>query len=788
MRPGRLVIGAFVVFGVALMWTPRVQGTNGLLWMVDNTAPDPFERLGAAVSAGNPVTPARVIMGMPGYVQNGVPVGAVLVRRADTGGDFMTIVNPDPNAGDEFGAAVAWRAPDYIMVGAPGDDTNGQDAGAIYILNGNGGGIVHVFRGVVAGDRLGTSVAFAPDGEGNINTLGGAPGADTPGAVDAGKVYLFSNTLGTLLVTCTNPSPTAGDQFGTSVAILGTNFLVGAPLADRGAVDTGAAYLMSGATSGSCPVLTQFAKPGPIHAGDQFGQSVTAVGSNVLIGAPFGQQGPTGPGGAYLFDGGGALVSQVAAPRPAAIDGFGWSVAAAGSNFIVGAPYDSAAVSESGVAYLFDGPSGIVLETVPNPRPGVSNRFGRAVTYAHGDLLIGSPGYASVASFQGAAYLVGVSCSDGVLGAGEGCDDGNMIDGDCCSSACQTEPPGPCDDQNLCTVGDTCVNGACVGSCAGGTQCLGPCGENYVCQVAGGSCVCGAPPPPTSTTTTTTSTSTTTTLASVHLTTPTTGALLTDYTVLVQGTVQGPANAEMAVTVNGTAAASAGGQFAAEIGLSDGPLAITAVARDASGNVLGQDTVSVTVQLPSTEPILVFEPSPAIGTAPLSVTFVASSSVPTVSVVLDADGDGVPDLESTTTDDLTFTYQSPGVYIASLTVTDTANVTHQATRVVQVLSASALDALLQAKWTGLKDALRTGDVAGACEYIALDKRERYATMFDALTIPLADIDQILTNIVFVKQEGVHIEYTMDVPEGADTVSSIVLFVLDEDGIWRLRFL
>jgi cysteine-rich repeat protein len=52
-------------------------------------------------------------------------------------------------------------------------------------------------------------------------------------------------------------------------------------------------------------------------------------------------------------------------------------------------------------------------------------------------------------------------CGDGLLGAGEECDDGNLADGDCCTSQC-TVPPS-CDDGSVCTVNDHCDAGVCVG-------------------------------------------------------------------------------------------------------------------------------------------------------------------------------------------------------------------------------------------------------------------------------------------------------------------------------------
>lgn len=66
-------------------------------------------------------------------------------------------------------------------------------------------------------------------------------------------------------------------------------------------------------------------------------------------------------------------------------------------------------------------------------------------------------------------------CGDGTVDPGEECDDGNLIDGDCCSSACLHEADGsPCDDGLYCTATDTCSAGTCVGDgnvCDDGVDC-----------------------------------------------------------------------------------------------------------------------------------------------------------------------------------------------------------------------------------------------------------------------------------------------------------------------------
>ena len=86
------------------------------------------------------------------------------------------------------------------------------------------------------------------------------------------------------------------------------------------------------------------------------------------------------------------------------------------------------------------------------------------------------------------------SCGNGHVDAGEQCDDGNSVDGDCCSSTCQFEPfDSPCNDHNPCTAGDRCTGtGLCwFDSCHTGTGCI--CGAQ--CTGNNGGCTCGGPGP-----------------------------------------------------------------------------------------------------------------------------------------------------------------------------------------------------------------------------------------------------------------------------------------------------
>jgi hypothetical protein len=110
-----------------------------------------------------------------------------------------------------------------------------------------------------------------------------------------------------------------------------------------------------------------------------------------------------------------------------------------------------------------------------------------------------------------------------------------------------------------------------------------------------------------------------------------------------------------------------------------------------------------------------------------------------------------------------------------------------ATAIIQVLDVDQLDALLQNKWNAMKNALRVGDTAAAASYLVLSKQAFYQNIFNNLTIPFASIDQYLPNITLVDQTESSIEYEMTRTEGPDQVTYMVLFVLDDDGVWRIKF-
>jgi hypothetical protein len=277
------------------------------------------------------------------------------------------------SADDRFGTSVSGAGDvnndgyDDVVVGAPFDDSNGTDSGAVRVLSGLNGSVLYTFNGVSAGDHFGWSVSGAGDvnNDGYSDIIIGAPLADSNG-VDSGFVYVFSIEDFSSLFSLHGDS--AGDNFGWSVSDAGDvngdgygDVIIGAPLDDNSGVDGGSARVVSG-SNGS--ILSAF---NGVGAGDHFGLSVSGAGDvngdsygDVIVGAPLNDGNGTDSGGAYIYSGNsGNIILGVGGN---AGDQLGWSVSSAGdmdgdgfSEAIAGSPFaDNAGKIDAGSAKIIN--------------------------------------------------------------------------------------------------------------------------------------------------------------------------------------------------------------------------------------------------------------------------------------------------------------------------------------------------------------------------------------------------------------------------------------------------
>ncbi|MGB5259848.1 MAG: hypothetical protein WBO34_04920 [Gammaproteobacteria bacterium] len=208
-----------------------------------------------------------------------------------------------------FGIDVAVSG-DLVAVGASGDDQASLEAGAVYVFNRVTGwaqeekilgqGFLELFGNAVDIDGT-TLVAGAPGATVNTQLNAGLVRAyDRP----SGPPWTLAATLLPLLADNLTPDSSAGDLFGSAVAIdLGVtkdHIAVGSYLNDDGSNDAGAAYLYQDTGSG----WGQLAKLNASDAAgsDLFGVSVAVDSDTAIIGAEDKDVAQTADGAIYSYE------------------------------------------------------------------------------------------------------------------------------------------------------------------------------------------------------------------------------------------------------------------------------------------------------------------------------------------------------------------------------------------------------------------------------------------------------------------------------------------------------
>jgi len=240
-----------------------------------------------------------------------------------------------------------------------------------------------------------------------------------------------------------HPNPN-WDQFGFSVVYENENVIVSAAADDVGALESGAVYIFDKSGTLQLTLLN----PYPSSAAN-FGNSISADGDNVLVGAWRDNLGATASGVAYLFNlttcdadisNGGVAADGICEgptlsfenPTPVSGDHFGQSVSINGANVLIGSDDDTGAI-DAGAAYLFDittcdddttnGVAGDdVCETATltllNPTPVASDNFGDSVSVWGNGLVIGTNGYDSGVNNSGAVYYFDLTTCDADISNG----------------------------------------------------------------------------------------------------------------------------------------------------------------------------------------------------------------------------------------------------------------------------------------------------------------------------------------------------------------------------------
>ncbi|NBB73716.1 MAG: hypothetical protein GVY35_08565 [Bacteroidetes bacterium] len=272
-------------------------------------------------------------------------LGALVLTPGSSAGQRVvgqwTLQPADPAPELRFGRSVA-VAGDVVVVGAPGDTTNGPKAGAVYVFERMSDQWVQTKLVPPDGApdaRFGWKVAIE---DGRIAVA--APWAPNPVAGRSGTVYLYEKTGGAWRHELLRVSdPAVEGQIGRGLAMAGGRIVAGAPY-DRTVHGDGAGSLVVfEQTADGWSSETLVPAQGSPEA--WFGLTVTATADRIAAGAYHTRQ-ASGPeaGAASVFErtAEGTWQERPLAPivGPARKDHFGRAVALQGARVFVGAEED----------------------------------------------------------------------------------------------------------------------------------------------------------------------------------------------------------------------------------------------------------------------------------------------------------------------------------------------------------------------------------------------------------------------------------------------------------------
>ena len=216
----------------------------------------------------------------------------VFIRIGEMWFQQAKLVPKDGMIGEQFGIAVSISG-NTIVIGASRDDDSGIESGSAYLFDTTTGQQIAKLLASdgAANDLFGWSVAIS-----GTTAVVGALGDDDNGD-QSGSAYLFDTTTGQQIAKLLPGDGAELDYFGYSVAISGSTAMVGSYRDDDNGSGSGSAYLFDTTTGQQIGKLL----PSDGSHSDQFGSSVAISGNTAVVGARWDDDNGNDSGSAYVF-------------------------------------------------------------------------------------------------------------------------------------------------------------------------------------------------------------------------------------------------------------------------------------------------------------------------------------------------------------------------------------------------------------------------------------------------------------------------------------------------------
>jgi hypothetical protein len=409
-----IVVGAGgdTIAGVQERGSAYIFIRSGTVWTQQQKLVGTDSSTGARFGTAVAISGETVAVGAREF--NAVGAVYVFVRGGTNWTLQQKLTASDPRSSAEFGGSVGISG-EIIVAGADFSLANSAGLpGNAYVFVRNGTAWTQQQK-LTAEDaepasEFGGSVAIS-----GSQIIVGTPRDDIGANEDQGSAYVF-RVLGTNWVqepTRTASDGAAGDSFGFSVAMSGDTAVIGAHRNDVGTnADQGSAYIF--VRSGETWTQQQLLTASDGAAGDNFGFSVAISGDTAIIGAPFGDGPQTDQGSAYVFVRSGTVWVQQ--QRLSGADGteedqFGYSVGISGDRAVIGARTDSLAFFQSpnqGSAFVFRRANNTWTQQVKLVAADGSegDLFGGAVAISGDTLVVGAASDdVNGITNQGSAYI-----------------------------------------------------------------------------------------------------------------------------------------------------------------------------------------------------------------------------------------------------------------------------------------------------------------------------------------------------------------------------------------------